>query len=83
MASDWPLVSASVLACSVITNNCVSPLRLNSRLTLEGERPSDAAIERMDWSATTPREISSRSVKVSATRDPRSLLHFQHLPLDS
>ena len=36
-----------------------------SRLTVDAARPSDAAIERSDWPATTPREISSRSDRLN------------------
>ncbi len=42
------------------------PLRSTSRHTVEAERPSRAAIARRDSSAASPREISSRSTKVSA-----------------
>jgi hypothetical protein len=41
-------------------------LRLISRLTVEGERRSEAAIDRIEWPATKPREISSRSARLSA-----------------
>lgn len=37
------------------------PLRFNSRLTVEGARPSIVAIIRIERSQATPREISSRS----------------------
>ena len=40
-----------------------------SRLTVEGARPNDAAIQRSDWPVATPREISSRSASVNAMRD--------------
>ena len=42
-------------------------LRLHSRLTVEGARPSNAAIDRIERPATTPREISSRSDSVNAS----------------
>jgi len=32
MASDWPLVSASVLACLANTNNCVSESDIRQKL---------------------------------------------------
>jgi hypothetical protein len=38
---------------------------------VEGARPSNAAIQRSDWPVATPREISSRSAKVSARRERR------------
>jgi hypothetical protein len=41
-------------------------LRWISRLIVDGVRPSDAAIDRIERPATTPREISSRSVNVNA-----------------
>src|SRR5437773_8989557 len=43
------------------------PCRLTSRLTVEGARPSLAAILRIDRPAAIPREISSRSSSRSAT----------------
>lgn len=42
------------------------PLRLISRLMVDGARPSRAAVERIDSPATIAREISSRSAKVNA-----------------
>jgi hypothetical protein len=36
---------------------------------VDGSRPSDIAIERIDWLATTARDISSRSAKLSANRE--------------
>ena len=47
------------------------PLRPISRLTVEGERPSARAIERSGRPAIRPREISSRSANVSASRERR------------
>jgi hypothetical protein len=41
-------------------------LRRISRLIVEGARQSSAAIDRIELPATTPREISSRSIKVNA-----------------
>ena len=32
MASDWPLLSTSVLACPVITNKCVSLSKIRQKL---------------------------------------------------
>jgi hypothetical protein len=42
---------------------------LISRLTVEGERPRDAAIKRIESPAIIPREISSRSDSVSDKLD--------------
>jgi hypothetical protein len=42
---------------------------LISRLTVEGERPRNPAIERTDWPTAIPREISSRSASVSANQE--------------
>src|SRR5450759_3908796 len=47
------------------------PLRLISRLIVDGARPRDVAIERTDWPATTARDISSRSAKVRALFERR------------
>jgi hypothetical protein len=41
-------------------------LRLISRATVEGERPSFLAIDRADSAAAIPRDISSRSTSVKA-----------------
>ncbi len=46
-------------------------LRSISRLTVDGARPSCEAIVRIEWPATKPREISSRSAEVSARRERR------------
>jgi len=46
-------------------------LRRTSRLTVEGERPSDLAIERIDLWATIPLDITSRSDKLNAKCDRR------------
>jgi hypothetical protein len=46
-------------------------LRLISRLTVDGEWPSNLAIERIDRAEATPREISSRSASVNASRERR------------
>jgi hypothetical protein len=43
------------------------PLRVISRLIVDGARPSVVAIERSDWPATRPRDISSRSAIVGAS----------------
>src|SRR6266513_2289202 len=48
-----------------------APLRLISRLIVDGARPNARAIERTDRLATRPREISSRSAKLRASRDLR------------
>ena len=40
-----------------------------SRLIVDGARPSEAAIARIDLPTTSPREISSRSIKVNADLD--------------
>ena len=45
--------------------------RLSSRLTVEGDRWIEAAIDRIDCPATRARDISSRSAKVSAHRERR------------
>jgi hypothetical protein len=47
------------------------PLRLISRLIVDGARPSAAAIERIEWPATSARDTSSRSAKVKARTDRR------------
>src|SRR5215472_11179128 len=47
------------------------PLRLTSRLTVEGAWPSSRAIDRIDRAAAIPREISSRSPSVNASRERR------------
>jgi hypothetical protein len=44
-------------------------LRRISRLTVDGDRPSAEAIDRSEHPATTPREISSRSASVKASRE--------------
>jgi hypothetical protein len=44
------------------------PLRLISRLTVEGDRSRPCAIRRIDRPAAMPREISSRSSSRSATK---------------
>jgi hypothetical protein len=36
---------------------------------VDGARPRDAAIDRIDWPATTARDISSRSASVNASLD--------------
>jgi len=46
-------------------------LRLISRLTVDGDRPSDLAIDRIDRFATMPLDISSRSERLNANRDRR------------
>ena len=38
---------------------------------VEGARPSDLAMARSDWPATTPLEISSRSAGVNASLERR------------
>ena len=43
MASDWPLVSTSVLACPVITNNCVFESKIRQKLKFRFG--SEAAID--------------------------------------
>jgi hypothetical protein len=45
------------------------PLRRNSRLTVQGGRPSVRAIARTDSLTITPREISSRSAKAKANEE--------------
>src|SRR5690606_5418449 len=60
--------------CSVVRTHEPSsvggpPLRLTSRLIVEGDRWSLMAIERIEWPAIRPREISSRSANVSARRE--------------
>jgi hypothetical protein len=50
---------------------CDPPCRETSRLTVEGARANASAIDRSDRPATRPREISSRSAKLSASRDRR------------
>jgi hypothetical protein len=47
------------------------PLAETSRHTVEGERPSAAAIARSDRPAARPREISSRSVNVNRSSQRR------------
>jgi len=47
------------------------PFRLISRLTVEGERPSNLAIDRTDRCAATPLEITSRSASVNASLERR------------
>ena len=42
---------------------------LTSRFTVDGDRPSRTAIERIDSLAAIPLEISSRSTRVSARDD--------------
>ena len=49
----------------------VPPLRCSSRLTVDGARLSLAAIERSDAPTAAPREISSRSDKLSARLERR------------
>src|SRR5262245_39665557 len=44
------------------------PLRLISRLTVDGARPRPWAIRRIDQLAAIPREISSRSSSLSAAK---------------
>jgi hypothetical protein len=44
-------------------------LRFNSRLTVDGARPSRAAIDRIDSPATTARDISSLSTKVNTVAE--------------
>src|SRR5215831_8602109 len=44
------------------------PLRLISRLTVDGARPRPWAIRRIDQLAAMPREISSRSSSLSAAK---------------
>jgi hypothetical protein len=46
-------------------------LRLTSRLTVDGERPSDLAIERTERCATSARDISSRSASLKASGERR------------
>jgi hypothetical protein len=41
------------------------------RLTVEGERPSNPAIDLADRCTATPLDISSRSLSVSANRERR------------
>jgi hypothetical protein len=49
----------------------IAAITANFRLTVEGERPSNLAIKRIERRATTPRDISSRSDSVKASRDRR------------
>jgi hypothetical protein len=44
-------------------------LRLISRLTVEGAWPSSRAIDLIERAAAIPREISSRSLSVNASRE--------------
>jgi hypothetical protein len=46
-------------------------LRLISRLTVDGEWPSNRAIDRADRCIAMPLDISSRSESVNANRDRR------------
>jgi hypothetical protein len=46
-------------------------LRLTSRLTVDGARPSNRAIERIEHRATMPRDIASRSDNVKDNRERR------------
>ena len=47
------------------------PLRVTSRLIVEGARPRPQAIWRKEWPCTRPREISSRSAIVRADCERR------------
>lgn len=44
-------------------------MRLISRLMVDGARPREAAIDRIEWPATSEREISSLSANVNANRE--------------
>ncbi len=50
-------------------------MAFDSRLTVEGARPSEAAICRIESFLAMPREISSRSANVRASGRPEALLH--------
>src|SRR3981081_174013 len=58
-------------SASVARHQLKPPLRLISRLTVEGERPSSLAIDRADRCAVTPLEITSRSASVNANLERR------------
>ena len=49
----------------------VARMERDGLLTVEGDRPSNDAIERIDRRATIPRDISSRSDNVNASRERR------------
>ena len=48
----------------------VSQTEIN-RLIVDGARPREVAIERIEWPTATARDISSRSAKLSANRERR------------
>ena len=59
-------LSQVALSASLARYAFKPPLRLTSRLIVEGERPSSFAMVRKDRSQAMPLEISSRSQSVSA-----------------
>jgi len=57
------------------------PLRVTSRLTVEGACPSDIAIERTESPATRPCEISSRSANIMGRKLVLYRLHGKTVEL--
>jgi hypothetical protein len=58
-------------------------LRFISRLTVEGERPSNPAIDLADRCTAMPLDISSRSESVSANRERRAEGRSPYLLIDA
>jgi hypothetical protein len=70
--SEWAAELIPENPADLISESAADLCRIpHSRLTVDAGRPSMRAIERSDRPAARLREISSRSVKVSASRDRR------------